>query len=67
MSQTSQEITSKPAANRHFSSTKKGLLQRLDYVAVGPAAHYWFDHTAFGGLVFPTLRRVFGRERPWLD
>jgi hypothetical protein len=26
-----------------------------------PAAHYCFDHTAFGGLVFPTLRRVVRR------
>ena len=61
MSQTSQEISSKPAANRHFSSTKKGLLQLLDYIAVGLAAHYCFDHTAFGGLVFPTPRRVVRR------
>jgi hypothetical protein len=40
----------------------RGLLQRLDYVAVGPAAHYCFDHATFGGLVFPTLRRVVSRS-----
>ena len=44
-----------------FFFNENGLLQRLDYVAVGPAAHYCFDHTAFGGLVFPTLRRVVRR------
>jgi hypothetical protein len=44
-----------------FFFNEKGLLQRLDYVAVGPAAHYCFDHATFGGLVFPTLRRVVSR------
>ena len=44
-----------------FFFNDQGLLQRLDYVAVGPVSHYCFDHTTFGGLVFPTLRRVVRR------
>ena len=46
-----------------FYFNQKGLLQRLDYVTVegGTAAHYCFDLKAFGGLVFPTLRRVVPR------
>ena len=31
-----------------------------DMVA-GAASHYWFDHTPFGGIVTPTLRRVVSR------
>ena len=31
-----------------FFFNENGLLQRLDYVAVGPAAHYCFDHTLNG-------------------
>jgi hypothetical protein len=46
-----------------FFFNEKGLLQRIDYLAVGPASHYCFDHTTFGGLVFPTLRRVVGRPQ----
>lgn len=52
-----------------------GLLRRQDYTAEefgkrAYAAHYCFDHREFGGLVFPTRRRVFlrrpdGRPRPW--
>src|SRR5262249_51074488 len=45
-----------------------GLLQRLDSAAdvvgdtvAGAAAHYCFDHTPFGSLVIPTLRRVVSR------
>lgn len=49
---------------------EKGLLKRLDYVtdvAGGVAAHYCYDHLTFGGLVFPTLRRVTRRtdEGAW--
>ena len=44
-----------------FFFNDQGLLQRLDYVAVGPASHYCYDHTTFGGLVFPALGRVVGR------
>ena len=40
---------------------EQGLLQRLDYLAVGPAAHYCFDHANYKGIVFPTLRRVLRR------
>jgi hypothetical protein len=40
----------------------KGLLQRIDYVAVCPASHYCFDRKTFGGIAFPTLRRVVGRS-----
>jgi hypothetical protein len=36
--------------------------RRIDYVAVRPASHYCFDHKTFGGIVFPTLRRVVGRS-----
>jgi len=42
----------------------KGLLQRVDYltdVAGGVAAHYCYDHSWFGGILFPTLRRVVRR------
>jgi len=44
-----------------FFFNDKGLLQRLDYLAVVPASHYCFDHTNFKGIVFPTLRRVVPR------
>jgi hypothetical protein len=44
-----------------FFFNDQGLLQRIDYVAVRPASHYCFDHTTFGEIVFPTLRRVVGR------
>ena len=59
-----------------------GLLRRQDYTAEefgdrASAAHYCFDHREFGGLVFPTRRRVFPRrsdDRPrrrpllvWID
>lgn len=59
-----------------------GLLRRLDYTAeefgrLAKAAHYCSDHKEFGGLVFPTRRRVLiprsdGRPRPyplliWID
>lgn len=59
-----------------------GLLRRQDYTAEefgqrANAAHYCFDHREFGGLVFPTRRRVFPRrpdDRPrrrpllvWID
>lgn len=44
-----------------FFFNEQGLLQRLDYVAVGPASHYCFDHKNFGGIMFPTLRRVVPR------
>src|SRR5258708_1291932 len=40
-----------------FFFNEQGLLQRLDYLAVGPAANYCFDHTNFKGIGFPTLRR----------
>ena len=44
-----------------FFFDEKGLLRRFDYFAVAPASHYCFDHTTFGRLVFPTLRRVVVR------
>ena len=44
-----------------FFFNDQGLLQRTDYVAVRAASHYCFDHTTFGGIVFPTLLRVVGR------
>ena len=45
--------------------SEKGLLQRVDYetdVLGGIAAHYCYDHLSFGGIVFPTLRRVVTRK-----
>src|SRR3989449_3108885 len=30
-------------------------------IVVGATAHYCFDHTAFGGIVIPTLRRAVSR------
>lgn len=51
-------------AEQIFYFNEKGLLMRVDYVtevAGGVAAHYCYDHTAFGGIVFPTLRRVVPR------
>jgi hypothetical protein len=48
--------------DQRFFFNDQGLLQRIDYVAVRPASHYCFDHTTFGGIVFPTLRRVVGRS-----
>jgi hypothetical protein len=44
-----------------FYFDSQGLLQRLDYVAVGPVAHYCYDHASFKGIVFPTFRRVVQR------
>ena len=59
-----------------------GLLRRLDYTAeefgqIARAAQYCSEHKDFGGLIFPTRRRVFlrrpnGRPRPfplliWID
>lgn len=41
------------------------MLQREDYVtdvAGGIVAHYCFDHTDIGGLVFPMMRRVTRRD-----
>ena len=65
-----------------FYFSADGLLRRLDYTAEefgegAKAAHNCFDHREFGGLVFPTRRRVFPRgpdnrprRRPllvWID
>jgi hypothetical protein len=46
----------------------EGLLRRNDYTAeingnFAKSAHYAAEHREFGGLVFPTRRRVFGRKR----
>lgn len=51
-------------AEQVFYFDNKGLLQRIDYVtdvAGGVAAHYCYDHAWFGGILFPTLRRVVRR------
>jgi len=45
-----------------------GLLRRQDYTtnefgAPAKAAHYSYDYREFGGLMFPTRRRVFPRKR----
>lgn len=46
---------------------QEGLLRRLDYTAEvfgswAKAAHYFWEHKAFSGLVVPTRRRVFLRK-----
>jgi hypothetical protein len=41
------------------------LLRRLDYktdVAGGVASHYCYDYRAVDGIMFPTLRRIVGRQ-----
>jgi len=49
----------------HFNA--QGLLHRMDYCVdvvgdiAGAASHYCFDHTPFGGIVIPTLRRAVSR------
>lgn len=48
-----------------FYFNEQGLLQRIDYqtdVAGGVATHYTYDHIWFGGILFPTLRRVVLRS-----
>jgi hypothetical protein len=50
----------------HFDGT--GRLRRNDYTAEVfgswvKAAHYCHDHREFGGIVFPTRRRVYPRAR----
>lgn len=52
------------SAEQVFYFDERGLLQRVDYVtdvAGGVAAHYCYDHASFGGILFPTLRRVVRR------
>jgi len=47
-----------------FYFDEKGMLKRVDYVtdvAGGIASHYCYDPKSFGGIVFPTLRRVVKR------
>lgn len=44
---------------------EKGLLQRLDYVAEvvqAGTSHFCLEYETVGGIVFPTHRRVFGRD-----
>ena len=55
-------------AEQVLSCNAHGFLQRLDYAVdvvgdtvAGAAAHDCFDHTPFGSLVIPTLRRVVSR------
>jgi hypothetical protein len=80
-------VTFPPELHTHsreqvFYFDARGLLMRHDYTAEefggwAKAAHYCFDHREFGGLVFPTRRRVFlraadNRPRPrpvlvWID
>lgn len=50
-----------------FYIDDRGYIRRHDYTArvIGPyarAAHYSDDHREFGGLVFPTRRRVYPRR-----
>jgi len=57
------------SAEQTFYFNQQGLLKRLNYVVDilggGPAAggaHYCFDHQKVGGIIFPTYRRVLGRD-----
>jgi hypothetical protein len=50
-----------PGGEQTFYFNEKGLLQRVDYLAVVPASHYFFDPANFKGIVYPTLHRVVGR------
>lgn len=50
-----------------FHYDAHGLLRRHDYTAEAfgrwaKAAHYSYDHRSFGGIVFPTRRRVHPRR-----
>jgi hypothetical protein len=50
-----------------FHYDERGLLRRHDYTAEAfggwaKAAHYSYDHRTFGGIVFPTRRRVHPRR-----
>lgn len=52
-----------------FYYDERGRLQRMDYkveVFQASAAHFCYDHQTFGGLLYPTLRRVVPRlnDRP---
>jgi hypothetical protein len=53
-------------AEQTFYFGARGLRRRLDYApdvlgSPSPVSHYCFDHSGFGGIVVPTLRRVVGR------
>ncbi|MFT4439071.1 hypothetical protein [Caballeronia sp. 15715] len=57
-----------------FYFDSKGLLRRHDYsvdvIGGSSSANYATDHKDFGGIVFPTKRRVYARgpdNRPLLD
>jgi hypothetical protein len=57
-----------------FYFDSRGLLQRHDYsvdvIGGSSSANYATDHKEFGGIVFPTKRRVYARgpdNRPLLD
>jgi hypothetical protein len=43
----------------------EGLIRRHDYavdiIGGGTAAHYLYDHEEFGGIIFPTRRRIYPR------
>ncbi len=68
-------------ANVHSHSTEqvfyfdaRGLLRRHDYsvdiIGGSDSAHYVSEHKTFGGIVFPTKRRVYAYgadSRPVLD
>jgi hypothetical protein len=50
---------------KFYFDDQEYFLRRLDYitdVAGGVVAHYCYDHKEFGGIIFPTLRRVVRRE-----
>ncbi len=63
-----------PSATNFFSRDERGLLRRHDYsvdiIGGSDSAHYVSEHKTFGGIVFPTKRRVYAYgadNRPVLD
>lgn len=55
-------------AEQVFYIDRRGRIRRHDYIAevIGPyarAVHYCDHHRSFGGLLFPTRRRVYPRRR----
>jgi hypothetical protein len=45
-------------------ATRENIIKGMDVVGdmvAGAASHYCFDHTPFGGIVIPTLRRAVSR------
>ena len=44
-----------------ITSTRRCRTLAVGDMVAGAASHYCFDHTPFGGIVIPTLRRAVSR------